>query len=232
MSSTTQISHRNIIAAGFSLIELMVAMMIGILALGALLTVFASTISTNKTILENIHLHQELRIIIDIMARDIRRTGYWAQAENLPINTPNPFGIVELTDTCIRYSYDIDEDGQVNSNKDIFGFRLNNKTIEVSINGRTCNQTRWEDLTDLNTLIIKHTETQKAKTPIFQLSTECLNLSQTGNETCTEATPGDLLIKSSTLLINLTGVLKKDPDTEFSLASSITLPNHQVLKIH
>jgi len=232
MSTTTQINHQKINVSGFSLVELMVAMMIGTLALGTLLTVFASTVSTNKTILENIHLHQELRIIFDIMARDIRRTGYWALAENSPINTLNPFGIVELTDTCIRYSYDIDKDGRVNSNKDIFGFRLNKKTIEVSINGRKCNQTRWEDLTDLNTLIIKQTETQTGKTPIFQLNTECLNISQTGNKTCTAATPGDLLIKSSTLLINLTGVLKKDPDTEFSLASSITLPNHQALKIH
>ena len=229
MSTTTQINYRNITATGFSLIELMVAMMIGTLALGSLLTVFASTVSTNKAILENIHLHQELRTIIDIMARDIRRTGYWAHAENSPINTPSPFGIIELTDTCIRYSYDIDKDGQMNSNKDIFGFRLNKKTIEVSTNGRKCNQTRWEDLTDLNTLIIKHTETKKGKTPLFQLSTECLNISQSSNRTCADAIPGDLLIKSSTLLINLTGVLKKDPGTEFSLANLITLPNHQLL---
>ncbi len=229
MSTTTQINDQKIIAPGFSLIELMIAMLLGTLALGTLLTVFASTVSTNKTILENIHLHQELRIILDIMTRDIRRTGYWAHAENSPINTPNPFGIVELTDTCIRYSYDIDKDGQLNSNKDIFGFRLNKQTIEVSINGRKCNQNRWEDLTDLNTLTIKHTETRKEKTPIFQLNTECLNITQTGDKTCTKTAPGDLLIQSSTLLINLTGMLKKDPEAEFSLASSITLPNHQVL---
>jgi len=229
MSITAQINDRNIIAPGFSLVELMIAMLLGTLALGTLLTVFASTVSTNKTILENIHLHQELRIILDIMTRDIRRTGYWAHAENSPINTPNPFGIVELTDTCIRYSYDIDKDGKLNSTKDIFGFRLNKKTIEVSINGRKCNQNRWEDLTDLNTLIIKPTETRKEKTPIFQLNTECLNITQAGNKTCAKITPGDLLIKSSTLLINVTAILKQDPNIEFSLASSITLPNHQVL---
>lgn len=63
--------------AGFSLIELMIAVTLGLLVLAAVTAVMVSTITTNSANLNMIRLDQDLRNIMLLMTRDIRRAGSW-----------------------------------------------------------------------------------------------------------------------------------------------------------
>jgi prepilin peptidase dependent protein B len=63
--------------AGFSLIELMIAVTLGLLVLAAVTAVMISTITTNSANLNMIRLDQDLRNIMLLMTRDIRRAGSW-----------------------------------------------------------------------------------------------------------------------------------------------------------
>lgn len=67
-------------SAGFSLVELMIAMAVGLLILAGVFSLFGSTVQTQTRTLAMASLNQELRVAMDLMSRDIRRAGYWALA--------------------------------------------------------------------------------------------------------------------------------------------------------
>ena len=115
---------------GFSLIEMMIASLIGLMLLAGITFIFSHTVKANTDILKTTHLHQELRAIMDIMVQDIRRSGYWADAVctvNASVLSPdtaagycggaagqaNPFDMMAISpdNTCIMYSYDATPNG-------------------------------------------------------------------------------------------------------------------------
>ncbi|MBP9661245.1 MAG: prepilin-type N-terminal cleavage/methylation domain-containing protein, partial [Aeromonas sp.] len=61
---------------GFNLVELMVAMVAGLLLVAAASALFASILKANRTAMQMSRLNQELQSITDMMARDIQRAGY------------------------------------------------------------------------------------------------------------------------------------------------------------
>ncbi|MBY6188054.1 prepilin-type N-terminal cleavage/methylation domain-containing protein [Marinobacter hydrocarbonoclasticus] len=65
---------------GFSLVELMIAMLLGLLVLGATLAFFTSNLRANNTTLQLARLNQELQTLSTMMARDIRRAGFRGDA--------------------------------------------------------------------------------------------------------------------------------------------------------
>ncbi|MDX7822927.1 prepilin-type N-terminal cleavage/methylation domain-containing protein [Aeromonas caviae] len=65
---------------GFSLVELMVAMVAGLLLVAAVTTLFVTTIRANSIAMKVSRLNQEIEAVTDMMARDIQRAGYDASA--------------------------------------------------------------------------------------------------------------------------------------------------------
>lgn len=98
-----QMSHRQ--AGGFTLIELMIAMVLGLIVIGAVMALSLSMIRANSDTISATRLTQELRATTATITSELQRAG----------STDNPFnvtaaealGAVTLanTDTCIRYSY-------------------------------------------------------------------------------------------------------------------------------
>lgn len=96
-------NHRQ--AGGFTLIELMIAMVLGLIVIGAVLALSLSMIRANSDTISATRLTQELRATAATITSELQRAG----------STDNPFdvtaasalGTVTLanTDTCIRYSY-------------------------------------------------------------------------------------------------------------------------------
>jgi prepilin peptidase dependent protein B len=62
---------------GMSLIELMIALTMGLFLLLGLSTFLTSNIKSNTAAVRLASLDQELRAIMTLMTRDVRRTGYW-----------------------------------------------------------------------------------------------------------------------------------------------------------
>lgn len=97
-------------AAGFSLVELLVAMVLGLIVIGAVIALVLSMINANNQTIAATRLTQELRATASLMAADLRRAGAVqdpmtsATANNG--NPLNPFATINTaTAGCIRYAY-------------------------------------------------------------------------------------------------------------------------------
>ncbi|MFM5094322.1 PilW family protein [Aeromonas rivipollensis] len=62
--------------AGFSLVELMVSMVAGLLLVATVISLFATILRANSTAMKVSRLNQEMQAITDMIARDIERAGY------------------------------------------------------------------------------------------------------------------------------------------------------------
>jgi prepilin-type N-terminal cleavage/methylation domain-containing protein len=63
-------------ARGFTLVELMVALVAGLIVSAAVLSFFLSSMKSNGEYVQSTRLTQELRNTLDLMSRDLRRAGY------------------------------------------------------------------------------------------------------------------------------------------------------------
>lgn len=101
---------------GFSLVELMVALVAGLVVSLAAVAFFMSSMKSNTTYVASTRLTQELRNNMDYVNRELRRAGYDEDALayiSLPINSTarSPFSSVKVvnsgaSDSCILYAYD------------------------------------------------------------------------------------------------------------------------------
>lgn len=67
--------------SGLTLIELMISIALGLLVLTALVYMLSATLRTNTSTIRTTHLNQELRAIMDLMTRDLKRSGSMGHAE-------------------------------------------------------------------------------------------------------------------------------------------------------
>ncbi|MEO5353626.1 MAG: hypothetical protein H7835_10525 [Magnetococcus sp. XQGC-1] len=129
--------------AGVGLVELLMGILVGAVVLGGLVSVHVATSKANAENLKLARLNQEVRAIMGIMTREIRRAGYWgivpgspgtashpAYAANLygggTVNLSlNPFWAVNVAGSCITFSYDLNDNGLLDSGE-WFGFQLMN----------------------------------------------------------------------------------------------------------
>lgn len=102
--------------------ELMVAMVAGLLLVAAVSALFATILKANKTAIQVSRLNQELQAVTDMIARDIQRIGYDASAAEHTLVSgassilPFKFNLAtDLATTCIRVRYDDNEDGALNN---------------------------------------------------------------------------------------------------------------------
>lgn len=91
-------------AAGFTLIELMVAMVLGLIVIGAVLALSLSMIRANNQTIQATRLTQELRATATVITSELQRAG---SAEN-PFNltAANTLSAVDATTAgCLIYTY-------------------------------------------------------------------------------------------------------------------------------
>lgn len=124
--------NRSRIQAGLSLIELMIAMTVGLIITAGVLQVFVSTLGGSRELLSQARLENDLNSMLHWMSNDIRRAGYWGaegfeadwgNGDRNPFteNVDNVVGIPGisigetassaasgLTDSCALYSYNLD----------------------------------------------------------------------------------------------------------------------------
>lgn len=95
-------------ARGFSLIELMVAMVVGLIVVGAVLALVVAIMKSNRQTLQATRLNQEMRATLAVIANDLRR----ARSVTDPFSTAvlvagNPYKAVSTAGgNCVIYAYD------------------------------------------------------------------------------------------------------------------------------
>lgn len=105
-------------ARGFSLIELMIAMVLGLIVIGAVLALSLSLMRANNQTIAGTRLTQELRAVAGVMANDLRRAG--GVVDPLTVATANngnplnPFASISTaTAGCIQYGYEGADGGEL-----------------------------------------------------------------------------------------------------------------------
>jgi prepilin-type N-terminal cleavage/methylation domain-containing protein len=101
---------------GFSLVEMMVALVLGLIVTGAVLALVVAIIHSNRQTLQSTRLNQELRATLAVIASDLRR----ARSVQDPLTTValpggNPYQAISASMPapdagCLLYGYDADED--------------------------------------------------------------------------------------------------------------------------
>lgn len=101
MSHTSNRRH----ASGFTLVELMVAMVLGLIVIGAVLALSLAMIRANSDTISATRLTQELRATAAAITSELQRAGSTDNPYNVAAATA--LGTVTLADsnTCIRYTY-------------------------------------------------------------------------------------------------------------------------------
>jgi len=159
-------------ARGLTLIELMLAILLSTVVVLGGINLYLSVARSCADVCERNNLNDELRSVMGLMVRDIRRAGAWGidlDPDN-PANVwnndnavwANPFMADELDlrvgamagqpeNSCILYAYDYDLDGAVGEmdalppGNERFGFRLNGSVLEAYDGGEafTCDEGSW-----------------------------------------------------------------------------------------
>lgn len=140
---------------GFTLIELMVAMTIGLIVVAATIAIYISTIRGSSDIVKSAQLNYDIDSALALMVNDLRRAGYWGGSRVGSDATLNPF-TQATTDlyvdgSCVLYSYDADEDGVVATDgSEFFGFkRTDTNNIQMRLSGSNttdCGQGTWVNM--------------------------------------------------------------------------------------
>src|SRR5713226_9583708 len=82
---------------GFSLVELMVAITLGLILTAGILTLFQGTLDSNRNLASGKQLEDELHATMDLITRDLRRIGATGHALYQFEGWANPFSIGSLS---------------------------------------------------------------------------------------------------------------------------------------
>ena len=161
------------VGRGLSIIELMIGIAIGLFIVAGATLMLTTQLGDNRRLLLEAQIQQDMRAAADMISRDIRRAGYWAQSYRQvwpgagalanPYTRIEPGGAPLATD-AIEYDRSTGEDGRLigsddngvdaeaNRPRERVGFRLSTrpnepKTIEYQVGAGN-----WQALTDKEVL--------------------------------------------------------------------------------
>lgn len=210
--------------AGITLIEILISLVVGLIVLTAVVGVMVSSNKTNVDSLRMTHLNQELRAVMSLMTRDIRRSSYlgdWAarvtvNAAASPKDNVGNFTRVRIPQAgCVLYSYDADADATLDANENT-GFRFNGGAVERGINVTDCNAGNWTGITDPQTVTIT-----------------ALTFTLYDTEQCIESSGGNNTggVHKKELQITLTGQLVSDATVTRTIVDGVR-PRNDDYQIH
>lgn len=108
--------------SGLTLIEMMIAMVLGLFVTGAIITLFLVTLKANGDDMKMVRLNQEMRAIMTLITRDIRRAGFWGGTTASPLSFEVEWDDGDELDT-ITFSYDANSNGIDDGVSEDFGYR-------------------------------------------------------------------------------------------------------------
>lgn len=171
------------LAAGFTLVELMISIVIGLIVIGAVITFTVSTVQAYGENIRSTRLTQDLRTSVNVITRELRRAGFDSASVTrvLTSTTPSNFNAVTVNGNCVTYEYDrgVGGWGGAAAATELRGVRLNTASGALQLNASgaavSCGGTSadWVDISDPQVV-----EITKFTPRIYQ-SRFCTNLGTT-----------------------------------------------------
>jgi prepilin peptidase dependent protein B len=138
---------------GFSLVELLLALLLGMLLLAMVIGLYVSTVANGAKSLKYSRLRTDLQSIMSLIETDIRRAGYGGEDFLVASGGTQT---IDSFDNCIVYAYDYDyelkQGFQLNNR---MGFRFNSDENEIqfgtgvnALASNCYNEGNWVALSD------------------------------------------------------------------------------------
>ena len=193
--------------AGVSLVELLIGITIGLFIVGASLTALLIHLRESRTLIAQSRLMQDLRATTDLMARDLRRVGYWGAADHgvwqrtgiagAPGTAINPYTAMTTSASTVafRYSRDAIENDLVDDNEQ-FSYRLCNGVLELQLG-----TSPWQAMTDITTMRVTRFDISPIE-ELRSLAGSCTAPCTTGDTSC----PPQLHVRSLVLTLTAQGI--------------------------
>lgn len=173
-----QLTPRTRRQAGFSLVELMVAMLIGLLVIGAIGVFTIRTMQAYSDHILSTRLTQELRTSMNLVVRELRRAGHDSTSVTRVLTTSSASSFEDLAvdGSCITYEYDRQVGASGPDATEMRGIRLSDGVLQFNAteDAIDCDGTDgWEDITDPTVMQVTKF------TPEILESSFCSQLSET-----------------------------------------------------
>jgi type IV pilus assembly protein PilW len=205
---------------GLSVVELLVGVAIGLFLVGGATKLFVDNLTGNRRLLLEARVNQDLRAAADIIARDLRRAGYWNSSltgVTWPAAT-NPYSTAASAVTLSTYSaasavtYSYQGSG-------FTGFRVSPGGALQARSGGS-----WQDLTDSQSVRVLTDGTGFSITPDIQ------TISLGGNCTppCALGSAGCPVLNVQRYVIRIRGQSVSDSSVVRQIEESVRVRNDQV----
>ena len=205
---------------GFSIVEMLVGVAIGLFVLSSAILIFVGNITNSRYVLLQTRIDQDLRSTMDLITRDLRRGAYWVNfltgtTTSSSSATSNPYSTVTISGTAaapeIDFSYANSTD-DTNITSRTFGFRLNSTTNAMQMNIGSAN---WQTLTDTNIASV----TAFTITP----TVTTIDISASCSKTCTGSTCPSVTVRTYNIVLSATS--KVDSAVSRTLRSQVRVRN-------
>ncbi|PKF62005.1 pilus assembly protein PilW [Psychromonas sp. psych-6C06] len=139
---------------GFSLVELLIALLLGTVLLAMVIGLYVTGVSTGAKSLKYSRLRTDLQSIVAMMETDFRRAGYGG-SDYLVGASSNKTIDINASNDCIVYYYNHNDTATVeSSNQMAFSFKDNTVKFKSGV-GKVANvvcavTTGWTDVSDNN----------------------------------------------------------------------------------
>ncbi|MBE0469476.1 MAG: prepilin-type N-terminal cleavage/methylation domain-containing protein [Methyloprofundus sp.] len=230
---------------GLTLIEIMIALLLGLIVIGGALSIYIATIRSSTDITNSARLNYDLDSVMQLMVNDIRRAGYWGGAVTGSDAQTNPFTIgaanIQIpVDSCILYTYDANGDGVVGTeHTEYYGFKLQDGRIQIRSSKAAetktdCTGTGWETITDENKVNITSLTFSDNNSKCFNSTTKKLYAPAGEDKSCPAtavagfSTAGDTLVETREIAITLTGNVVGDAPVTKSLTANVKVRNNRI----
>jgi type IV pilus assembly protein PilW len=224
-------------ARGLGLVEMLVTIILGLFLVSATAGLLVSQLAEHRRVLLETRLTQELRAVLDLVVRDVRRAGYWGTAADAAwtlersSTLPNPYDGLHpaagQVDARLGYTYSRDNEDQIVSGNERFGLRLNtsNRSADWRTSGAAlapADSDTWQALTDPGLLRVTRISVTTREQSLA-LSDRCALLGcAAGATNC----PPRLALRR--VDIEVEGVATTDAALRRTLVASVSLRNPSV----
>jgi Tfp pilus assembly protein PilW len=199
---------------GLSMVELMVGVAIGLFVVAGATLAVSNQLGDNRRLMLETQIQQDLRAATDVIARDLRRSGYWANAQDgiwhagAVAVASNPYSVLTLDSglaSRVVFSY-----GRGPGINEQAGFDMVNGAILMRAGGQ------WQALTDSSTLrVTEFRVTLNSQT----VALSCFNSCPPGAPAC----PPTQTVREVEVFIDGTAV--HDPSVRRNARSNVRLRN-------
>lgn len=164
---------------GVTIIELMVGLAIGLFIVGGTIKLFVDFMGSNRSVLLEARVNQDLRAAADLIARDLRRAGYWqnaassvwnASASSFNNNAYRSIAVGTVNGSSnITFAYARDNTDTVEAAENR-GFQIGSDGSLQMLNGNI-----WQSVTDPATLTMTMAIAQSVVTVDLWKGCSCFN---------------------------------------------------------